>query len=173
MKDRIRGIVAGVLFAAVPLVSLAAGLPAPFEGSSTLQADGVVKSVDMATHAVAVLDAQGAEASFNITDTSNFAQIRPGSKVHIRMTRNAVVSITRGADAHDAAQLASSGSVQNVVAQVQAVDHASGVMALKGANGSVFHIRGRDAAKVAGVTPGMQVTVAFAPQVSVAVAPVQ
>jgi hypothetical protein len=39
--------------------------------------------------------------------------------------------------------------------------------------GPCFHIQGRDPAKITGVTPGMQVVVAFAPQVSVAVAPAQ
>ena len=89
MKVKALGIVAGALIAAAPLVSSAASLPAPFEGSSTLQADGVVKSVDQTNHSVTVLDAQGGEASFTITDTHNLAQIKQGGKVHIRMMRNA------------------------------------------------------------------------------------
>jgi hypothetical protein len=47
------------------------------------------------------------------------------------------------------------------------------VLALKGANGSMFHIQSRQPATVASVTPGMQVSVTYAPQVSVAVAPAQ
>lgn len=90
MKVKALGIVAGALIAAAPLASFAAGLPAPFEGSSTLQADGVVKSVDQAKHSVTVLDAQGGEASFNITDIGNLAPIKQGGKVHIRMMRNAI-----------------------------------------------------------------------------------
>jgi Cu/Ag efflux protein CusF len=174
MKGKALGFIAGALIAAAPLVSSAAGLPAPFEGSSTLQADGVVKSVDQANHSVTVLDAQGGEASFNITDTRNLAQIKQGGKVHIRMMRNAVISITQGVDGQAAAaHVAQSNTVQSVTAHVEAIDHASGIMALKGPNGSVFHIQGRDPAKITGVTPGMQVVVAFAPQVSVAVAPAQ
>jgi Cu/Ag efflux protein CusF len=174
MKSKALGIVAGALLAAAPFVSFAAGLPAPFEGSSTLQADGVVKSVDQAKHAVTVIDAQGGEASFTVTDTGSLGQIKPGGKVRIRMMRNAVVSVTRGADGHAvAAQPATANSVQNVAAEVQAIDHASGVMALKGSNGAVFHIQGREPAKVANVTPGMQVSVAYAPQINVAVAPAQ
>ncbi|WNC92079.1 hypothetical protein RI103_27750 [Paraburkholderia sp. FT54] len=174
MKAKTLGVIAGALIAAAPLMSSAAGLPAPFEGSSTLQADGVVKSVDQTNHSVTVLDAQGGEASFNITDTRNLAQIKQGGKVHIRMMRNAVISVTHGVDGQAAAaQSAAPNTVQSVAAQVQSVDHASGIMALKGPNGSVFHIQGRDPAKIASVTPGMQVVVAFAPQVSVAVAPAQ
>jgi Cu/Ag efflux protein CusF len=173
MKNKALGIIAGALIAAAPLVSFAAGLPAPFEGSSTLQADGVVKFVDQAKHSVTVLDAQGGEASFNITETGNLAQIKQGGKVHIRMMRNAMVSVTRGADGHAAAQAVQQNTAQNVTAEVQAIDHASGIMALKSPNGAVFHIQGREPAKVAGVTPGMQVSVAYAPQVSVAVAPAQ
>jgi Cu/Ag efflux protein CusF len=174
MKDKALGIIAGALIAAAPLTSFAAGLPAPFEGSSTLQAEGVVKAVDQAKHSVTVIDAQGSEASFTVTDTSNLGQIKQGGKVHIRMMRNAVISVTRGADGHGAAaQPVQQNTVQNVTAEVQAIDHASGVMALKGHDGAVFHIQGREPAKVAGVTPGMQVSVAYAPQVRVAVAPTQ
>jgi hypothetical protein len=173
MKNKAPGIIAGALIAAAPFVSFAAGLPAPFEGSSTLQADGVVKFVDQTKHSVTVLDAQGGEASFNITETGNLAQIRQGAKVHIRMMRNAMVSVTRGADGHTAAQPVQQNTAQDVTAEVQAIDHASGIMALKSPNGAVFHIQGREPAKVAGVTPGMQVSVAYAPQVSVAVAPAQ
>lgn len=185
MKAKTRGLVAGAFasvfagafIAVVPVVSYAAGLPAPFEGTSTLQADGLVKAVDPVKHSVTVLDAQGGEASFTITDPGNLAQIRQGGKVHIRMVRNAVISITRGTDGQGGGAQAAQGTQPNtlhrVSAEVQAVDHASGVMVLKDPNGSVFHIQGREPATVAGVTPGMQVSVAFAQQVSVAVAPAQ
>ncbi|WP_025600888.1 hypothetical protein [Burkholderia sp. WSM2230] len=176
MKAKALGIIAGAFIAAASFASFAAGLPPPVEGSSTLQAEGVVKSVDRAKHSVTVLDAQGGEASFEITDKGDIETIRQGGKVHIRMMRNALISVTRGADAAaaPAAAVASIGTTspeRNVSAEVQAVDHASGVMALKGPNGSVFHIQGRVPAQLANVTPGMQVLVAFAPQVSVAVAP--
>ncbi len=174
MKVKAFRVIAGALIAAAPFVSFAAGLPAPFEGSSTLQADGLVKAIDQANHSVTVLDTQGGEASFNVTDTRNLAQIKQGGKVHIRMMRNAVITVTRSADGQvTAPQTGQPDTVQTVTARVEAIDHASGIMALKGADGSVFHIQGRDPARTAGVTPGMQVAVAFAPQVSVAVAPTQ
>lgn len=174
MKVKGLGVMASALIAAAPLVSSAAGLPAPFEGSSTLQAEGVVKSVDQVNHSITVFDPHGAQASFDVRDTHNLAQIKQGGKVHIRMMRNAVISVTRGADGHaSAAQAAQPNTVQTVTAEVQAVDHASGILALKDQKGSVFHIQGRDPAKVAGVAPGMQVVVAFASQISVAVAPAQ
>ncbi|CAB3744592.1 hypothetical protein [Paraburkholderia rhynchosiae] len=174
MKAKVLVIMAGALIAAASIASFAAGLPAPFEGSSTLQAEGVVKSVDLAKHSVTVRDAQGGEASFDVTDARNLGQIKEGGKVHIRMMRNAVISVTRSSERQGTIALtAQPNSDQNVSAEVQAIDHASGVMALKGPNGSVFHIQGRDPAKVANVTPGMQVLVAFAPQINVAVAPVQ
>jgi hypothetical protein len=68
MNKKALGIVAGALIAAAPLVSSAAdALPAPFEGASVLQADGIVKGVDQAKHAVTVIDAHGGEASFAVT----------------------------------------------------------------------------------------------------------
>jgi hypothetical protein len=174
MKARASGIVAGALIAAASFASFAAGLPAHFEGSSTLQAEGVVEFIDHVKHSVTVRDAHGGEASFDITNTHDLERIQPGGKVHIRMMRNAVISVTRGADGQGSiAPVAQPNPEQNVSAEVQAIDHASGVMALKGSNGSVFHIQGRDPAKLASVTPGMQVLVAFAKQINVAVAPAE
>jgi Cu/Ag efflux protein CusF len=172
MKVKASGIIAAALLATAPLVSTAAGLPAAFEGTSTLQADGVVKSINQAQRSLTVLDAQGREASFNITDARDLAQISQGGKVHLRMVRNAVVRVTHAAHAaNNQSPAAQPDTVENVTAEVQAVDHASGVMSLKRADGAVFHIQGREPAKLAGVTPGMQVSVVFAPQASVAVAP--
>jgi hypothetical protein len=174
MKVKASGMLAGVLLALAPLVSFAAGLPAPFEGTSTLQAEGVVKSIDQAKQSLTLLDAQGGEGSFKLTDARNLAQIRQGSKVHIRMIRNAVIRVTHAADGQGKpAQTAQRDTVQNETAEVATVDHANGVLALKGANGSVFHIQGSAPAAVANVTPGMQVLVTFAPTVSVVVAPAQ
>jgi Cu/Ag efflux protein CusF len=164
MNKKALGLVAGVLIAATPLVSFAAdSLPVAFEGSSVLQADGVVKSLDQAHHTVTVIDAHGGEASFTVTDASNLAHIQPGSKVHVRMVRSAIVSPSHGPVAAQ--------SMQNVTAEVVALDRASGVVELKGPNGAVFHIQGRDPVKLANLQPGMHVDVAYAPQVNVAVAP--
>ena len=167
-KKTIGGIVAGALIAVTPLVSSAAdAVPASFEGRSVLQANGVVKGIDPERHVVTVVDPRGSVASFNVTDTSNLGQIRPGSKVLIRMTRTAVVSASRGADA------AVPSSPRNVAAEVESIDRASGVVALKGADGTLFHIQGGDLSKVANLQPGMHVRVAYASQVSVAVTPEQ
>ncbi len=167
-KNTLGAIVAGALIAMSPLVSSAAdAVAASFQGRSVLQADGVVKGVDTITHVVTVVDPQGRIASFNLTDTSNLGHIRPGDKVHVRMTRTAVVSASHGADA------TVPSSPQNVAAEVQGVDRASGVVALKGADGAVFHIQGGDLMNVASLQPGTHVRVAYAPQVSVAVTPAQ
>jgi Cu/Ag efflux protein CusF len=167
-RKTLGGIVAGALIAVSPLVSSAAdALPASFEGRSVLQADGVVKGVDEARHVVTVVDQQGGVASFNVTDASNLGQIQPGNKVQIRMTRTALVSASHGE------QASAPSSPQNTAAEVQTVDHASGVVALKGADGAIFHIQGGDPAKVANLRPGMHVRVVYAAQVSVAVAPAE
>jgi hypothetical protein len=174
MKVKASGIVAGVLIAIAPLVSFAEGLPAPFEGSSTLQADGVVKSVDQAKQSLTVIDAHGEEGSFTVTDARDLAQLRQGGKVHIRMIRNAVIRPTHAADAQGKlAPSAERDTTQKVAAEVQVVDHASGVLALKRADGAVFHIQSREPAAVANVAPGMHMSLTFAPQASVAVTPAQ
>ncbi len=114
MNKKALGIVAGALIAAAPLVSSAAdSLPAPFEGSSVLQADGVVKGVDQAKHAVTVRRRAWRRSIVHRHRTSNLAQIHQGSKVHIRMMRSALVS----ADARRGAAVQS--SPQNVTAEVR------------------------------------------------------
>ncbi|HEY2000575.1 hypothetical protein [Paraburkholderia sp.] len=166
MNKRTLSIVASVLIAAAPLASSAADVaPASFEGSSVLQAEGTVKNVDQAKHVVTVLDQHGGEAAFTVTETGNLAQIKPGARVHVRMIRNALVSPSQGA--------LGQSSPLDVIAEVQAVDHAAGVIELKGPNGAVFHVQGRDPAKLAGLQPGTHLKVAYTPQVSVAVAPAQ
>jgi hypothetical protein len=90
------------------------------------------------------------------------------------MIRNAVVRVTHAADGQGKlAPAAARDTAQTMSAQVAAIDRASGVLALKGADGSAFHIQSREPAAVASVAPGMQVSVTFAPEVSVAVAPMQ
>jgi hypothetical protein len=174
MKITASGIIVGAWLAVAPLVAVAAVLPAPFEGSSTLQADGIVKSIDPTRQSLTVLDAHGGQGSITVPDVRNLAQIRLGSKVHLRMVRNAVVRVTHGAEgAGKLAPAASRDTAQNVTAEVTAVDRATGVLELKGATGSVFHIQGREPAAVASVTPGMQVSVTYSPQVSMSVAPAQ
>lgn len=161
--------IVAALLAVAPLVSNAAGLPAAFEGTSTLQASGVVKSINPAQNSLTVLDAQGHEASFNIADARDLTHISQGGNVQLRMVRGAVVRVMPPANSEGPAT--QQNAVDRVIAEVSAVDHASGVLALKRANGTVFHIQGREPAMVAGVEPGMQVSVVFAPQISVAVAP--
>ena len=174
MKVKAWSFIAGVLMATASLVSSAASLPAPFEGISILQADGVVKSINPVQHTLSVLDARGGEATFTVTDAHDLAKISPGGKVQIRMTRNAVVRVIRAENGQDAsAQTTQPDTHDNVSAEVQTVDRVSGIVALKRGNGAVFHIQGREPAKVAELSPGMLVSVVFAPEASVAVAPAQ
>ena len=174
MKFKTCGFIAGVLMATTSLVSFAASLPIPFEGISALQADGVVKSINPIQHSLTVLDARGGEASFTVADAHDLAKISPGGKVQIRMTRNVVVRVTHAENGQDTlAQTAQPDTHDNVSAEVQAVDRESGILALKRGNGAVFHIQGREPGKVAELAPGMRVSVVFAPQASVAVAPIQ
>jgi hypothetical protein len=165
MNKKAFGIVVGALFAATPLISAAAdSLPAPFEGNSILQAEGVVKSIDQAKHSVTVTDANGGEASFVVANASNLKQIHKGSAVHVRMVRTALVSPTSGATG-------AQSPAGNVSAEVVTLDHASGLLELKSSNGAVFHIKGSDPAKVGDLKPGMHVEVAYAPKASISVEP--
>lgn len=167
-RKTLGGIVASALIAMTPLVSSAAQpMPASFEGRSVLQATGVVQSIDQARHVVTVGDQHGGVASFNVNEASDLGHLQPGRKVVVSMTRTAVVSPSHGSDA------SAPSSPQNVAAEVESVDRASGVVALKGPDGAVFHIQGGDRTKVANLQPGTHVRVAYAAQASIAVAPAQ
>ncbi|MDE1181574.1 hypothetical protein [Paraburkholderia sp.] len=155
-----------VLISTIPFLSFAADGPLPksFEASSTLQAEGIVESIDLAKSAVTVTDSNGSEASFVVTDSADLGKIRQGGKVHIRMMRNATVSF---------AHTQNTGSAQTVVAEVQDIDHQSGVLTLKPAHGPVFHIQTREPEKLSKIVRGTPVEINYAQQVNIAVSAAQ
>ncbi|WJF92028.1 hypothetical protein QS306_14780 [Paraburkholderia bonniea] len=187
MSKKVVGLLAGALISATSGLAVAAPavqpeisqvapvagieLFEPFVGISTLQAPGVVKSVNMATRAVTLSDPEhGSEVTFNIDPSGgNLAEIKRGKTVNVSMSREAILGHPTGATGQT--RITVPGNSESILAVVQSVDHSTGVISLKKADGSVFRIKGREPLKMAGVAAGQQIMVVMAAQVFISIAP--
>jgi hypothetical protein len=152
-------------------------LAAPIAGVSVLQAEGIVQAVDHAARTVTVKDAAAGLATFNVSDDpAKLAELRPGDKVRVRMVRDAVVTLVSvGVTGTKAGKTsADDAAAQNdIAADIVTVDQKTGVLALKGPKGNVFHIQASDRLQLAHLSAGMHVEVAYAARATVSVSAAQ
>jgi Cu/Ag efflux protein CusF len=182
-KPTIAAAIAGVVIALAPLSPRAAqpaasvASSAAIAGVSVLQAEGTVQTVDRVAHTVTVKDAASGQATFNVNpDTTKLAELKAGDKVRVRMVRDAVITPAPHASPNAAGQSAANPDpmAQNsITAEVVSVDQKTGVLALRGAKGAVFHIQASNALQVAHLAAGMHVEVAYAPTANVSVSAAQ
>ncbi|APR39136.1 hypothetical protein [Paraburkholderia sp. SOS3] len=182
-KPTIAAAIAGAIIALAPL-SLQAAQPAAsaassaaIAGVSVLQAEGTVQAVDRVAHTVTVKDAASGQATFNVNpDTTKLAELKAGDKVRVRMVRDAVVTPA----SHPSANMTGQGAANadpmahnNVAAEIVSVDQKTGVLALRGPKGAVFHIQASNAAQIAHLPAGTHVEVVYAPTANVSVSAAQ
>ncbi|HVE08406.1 MAG TPA: hypothetical protein VNE00_14235 [Paraburkholderia sp.] len=171
-------VMSGVLVVVAPSVSHAAqpaASSASVTGISVLQAEGVVQSVDPVAHTVTVKDAVSGQATFNVSpETTKLSALKSGDKVRVRMVRDAVI-VPEGssANAMSPSTKGDATAQSTIAAQVVAVDSKTGVIALKGAQGNVFHVQASDASQSASLSSGMRVQVNYAAMAAVSVAAAQ
>jgi hypothetical protein len=136
-----------VLAAASFAVSAAPGA-ATVDGSASVKVTGTVKSVNVATRTVTIVDAQGATASLEVgQDVPNLDKLASGTRVFGTTTRR--VHLTVLADGEQAPN----------VAQVVSSDEKSGVVTLLDAQGESMTVQASDAAKAAALKAGARVAV--------------
>jgi len=182
-KPTIAAVIAGAVIALAPLSPQAAqpaasaASSAAIAGVSVLQAEGTVQAVDRVAHTVTVKDAASGQATFNVNpDTTKLAELKSGDKVRVRMVRDAVITLTPHASANTMGQNAANAdpvAQNNITAEVVSVDQKSGVLALRGPKGAVFHIQASNAAQVAQLSAGTHVDVVYAPTANVSVSAAQ
>ena len=64
---------------------------------SVAEAVGTIQSVNRDTREVTIADKQGGKATFTVgPEAKNFAQLNVGDEVRVRMTRDVVVSVSKG-----------------------------------------------------------------------------
>ncbi|CAB3769181.1 hypothetical protein [Paraburkholderia solisilvae] len=161
--------------AAQPAASVASS--ATIAGVSVLQAEGIVQSVDRVAHTVTVKDAASGQATFNVSpDSTKLSEIKAGDKVRVRMARDAVITVTPHGStnaANHAAANADPMTQNNIQAELVTVDQKTGILALRGPQGAIFHIQAANTAQLAHLSAGMHVEVAYAPTAAVSVSAAQ
>src|ERR1700754_3613399 len=182
-KPTIAAAIAGALIALAPISPQAAqpaasvASSATIAGVSVLQAEGTVQAVDRVAHTVTVKDAASGQATFNVNpETTKLAELKAGDKVRVRMVRDAVVSLAPHASSSTMAQSAANAdpiAQSNLAAEVGSVDQKTGVLALRGPKGAVFHIQASNAGQVAHLSAGTHVEVVYAPTANVSVSAAQ
>ncbi|MDR5753881.1 MULTISPECIES: hypothetical protein [unclassified Caballeronia] len=165
--------------AAMPGAAISASAPTGgVEGVSVVETVGSIQAVNRTTREVMIGDRQGGRTKITVRpDAKYFAQLNAGDEVRVRMTRDVVVRFGRAAKggavvSAAVASMARSAPPVEVVADVVKVDPTSGVVQLKGPQGNLLNVQVHDRAKLAGVTPGTPVSLAYTEAVSVAVTPV-
>ncbi|CAB3751494.1 hypothetical protein [Paraburkholderia humisilvae] len=157
--------------AAQPAASVASS--ATIAGVSVLQAEGIVQAVDRIAHTVTVKDAASGQATFNVSpDSTKLSELKAGDKVRVRMVRDVVITLSpRGASNANGQIVANADPVSqnNVAAELVTIDQKTGVLALRGPKGAMFHIQANSTAQLAHLSPGMHVEVAYAPTATVSV----
>jgi Cu/Ag efflux protein CusF len=182
-KLAIAATVTGALIAFAPLSPQAAqpaasvASTATIAGVSVLQAEGTVQAVDRVAHTVTVKDAASGQATFNVNpDSTKLSELKAGDKVRVRMVRDAVITLSPHGSANTTGQSAANAdpmTQNNIVAEVVTVDQKSGVLALRGPKGALFHIQASNAAQLAHLSAGAHVEVAYAPTATVSVSAAQ
>ena len=113
-----------------------------------MKVTGTVKSVNVATRTVTIVDAQGASASLEVgQDVPNLDKLASGMRVFGTTTRR--VHLTVLGDGEQAAN----------VAQVVSIDEKSGVVMLQDAQGEPMTVQASDAGKAAALKAGARVAV--------------
>jgi Cu/Ag efflux protein CusF len=185
-KQTIAAAIAGALIALAPLSPQAAqpaasvASTATIAGVSVLQAEGTVQAVDRVAHTVTVKDAASGQATFNVSpDSTKLSELKAGDKVRVRMVRDAAITLAAHASPNMTGQADQGASgadplAQNkVAAEVVSVDQKTGVLALRGAKGAMFHIQANNAGQVAHLSAGTHVDVVYAPTANVSVTAAQ
>src|SRR6201996_3713903 len=163
-KPTIAAAIAGAIIALAPLSPQAAqpaasvASSAAIAGVSVLQAEGTVQAVDRVAHTVTVKDAASGQATFNVNpDTSKLAELKAGDRVRVRMVRDAGVTLAPHAAANTRSQSAANAdpvAQNNITAEVVSVDQKTGVLALRGPKGAMFHIQASNAGQLAHLSAG-------------------
>ncbi|CAN7563366.1 hypothetical protein [Caballeronia sp. LjRoot31] len=144
-----------LIAAASSMVMITAGAFATtIDGTTSVRVGGRVQSVDMVTHQVTVINAQGGTEAFQVgNNVPNLDKLKAGTNVVGSAQRAVRLTVL------DASSLAAvpSPDGSRVVASVARVD--GGLMTLKDTQGDVLTVQANSPAAAATVVPGTRVLV--------------
>ena len=149
--------VKSALIAAASSVVMTGAFAATIDGTTSVRIGGRVQSVDMSTHQVTVINAQGGTEAFQVgNDVPNLDKLKAGTNVVGTSQRAVRLTVL------DASSLAAvpSPDGNQVVASVARVD--GSLMTLKDTQGAVLTVQANSPAAAATVIPGTRVLVNLA-----------
>jgi hypothetical protein len=142
------------LIAAASSMVMTGTFAATIDGTTAVRIGGRLQSVDVSTHQVTVINAQGGTEAFQVgSDVPNLDKLKPGTNVF--GTAQRAVRLTVLDSSTLAAVPAQDGS--QVVASVARVD--GGMVTLKDTQGAVLTVQANSPKAAATVIPGTRVLV--------------
>jgi hypothetical protein len=142
------------LVAAASSMVMTGAFAATIDGTTAVRVGGKVQSVDMSTHQVTVINAQGGSEAFQVgNDVPNLDKLKAGTNVVGTAQRAVRLTVL------DASSLAAvpSPDGNQIVASVARVD--GGLMTLKDTQGAVLTVQANSPKAAATVVPGTRVLV--------------
>ncbi|MDB5831909.1 MAG: hypothetical protein JWR14_1739 [Caballeronia sp.] len=157
MKSKARkalGSFKSALIAAASSMVMTGAFAATIDGTTAVQIGGRVQSVDVSTHQVTVINAQGRAEAFQVgSDVQNLDKLKAGTKVVGTSQRAVRLTVL---DSSSLAPVPSADGNQ-IVASVARVD--GNVMTLKDTQGAVLTVQANSPNAAATVIPGTRVLV--------------
>ena len=142
------------LIAAASSMVMTGTFAATIDGTTAVRIGGRLQSVDVSTHQVTVINAQGGTEAFQVgSDVPNLDKLKPGTNVFGTAQRAVRLTVL------DSSSLAAAPSQDGsqVVASVARVD--GGLMTLKDTQGAVLTVQANSPKAAATVIPGTRVLV--------------
>lgn len=142
------------LIAAASSMVMTGTFAATIDGTTAVRIGGRLQSVDVSTHQVTVINAQGGTEAFQVgSDVPNLDKLKPGTNVFGTAQRSVRLTVL------DSSSLAAAPSQDGsqVVASVARVD--GGLMTLKDTQGAVLTVQANSPKAAATVIPGTRVLV--------------
>ncbi|WP_031360916.1 hypothetical protein [Caballeronia sordidicola] len=142
------------LIAAASSMVMTGTFAATIDGTTAVRIGGQLQSVDVSTHQVTVINAQGGTEAFQVgSDVPNLDKLKPGTNVFGTAQRAVRLTVL---DSSTLGAVPSQDGSQ-VVASVARVD--GGMMTLKDTQGAVLTVQANSPKAAATVIPGTRVLV--------------
>jgi hypothetical protein len=156
MKSKARKLVKSALIAAASSMVMTGAFAASIDGTTLVRVGGKVRSVDVATHQVTVVNANGATEVFRVgSNVAGLDQLKAGTNV-VGMTQRSVRLTVLDSSSLSAVP---SPDGDQTVASVARVDRGRGVMTLKDTQGAELTVQANSPKAAATVVPGTRVLV--------------
>jgi hypothetical protein len=156
MKLKSKASIKAAMIAAASSVLMTSAFAASIDGTTMVRVGGAVQSVDLSTHSVTVMNAQGATESFQVgANVPNLDKLKAGTKVVGTTARPVRLTVL---ESNRLAALPTQDG-NETIAQVTSVDSQRGSMTLKDTQGAELTVQANSPGAVAAVVPGTRVLV--------------